>query len=95
MHVYYIWLRTPEVSVGRVRERVSRGGHHVPEEVIRRRYSRGLSNFFELYQPLADVWILCDNSGEQVEMVARGSRHETGVIYDEQRYETIQRAADQ
>jgi predicted ABC-type ATPase len=32
------------------------GGHWVPEESIRRRYRRGLLNFFSLYRPLATTW---------------------------------------
>jgi predicted ABC-type ATPase len=42
----------------------------VPEEVIRRRYVRGARNFFETYQPLADSWVLYDNSvsGKEVKV---------------------------
>jgi predicted ABC-type ATPase len=34
----------------------------VPEEIIRRRYNKGISNFFRLYKPLADTWSFYDNS---------------------------------
>jgi predicted ABC-type ATPase len=55
-HLMYLWLRSPDFAVARVAQRVRTGGHHVPEETIRRRYGRGLKNFFELYRPIADVW---------------------------------------
>jgi predicted ABC-type ATPase len=48
-----------------VQERVRRGGHHVPEEVVRRRYAGGLRNFFTLYRQIADGWELYDNSDRQ------------------------------
>jgi predicted ABC-type ATPase len=34
----YLWVPSPEYSIARVARRVSQGGHHIPEEVIRRRY---------------------------------------------------------
>lgn len=61
-HLIYIWLNTPDLAVERVRERVRKGGHRVPEEVIRRRYRKGARNFFELYCGLADSWGVYDNS---------------------------------
>jgi predicted ABC-type ATPase len=48
--------------VRRVRLRVRLGGHDVPEDDVRRRYERSLTNFFELYAPLADEWSVFDNS---------------------------------
>jgi predicted ABC-type ATPase len=38
------------------------GGHNVPEDTIRRRYNKGMNNFFNLYMPLADTWFFYDNS---------------------------------
>lgn len=46
----------------RVKERVRRGGHDVDDVVVRRRFDRGIRNFFELYMPLADTWGFYDNS---------------------------------
>jgi len=62
VHLVFLWLPTAEVAVRRVRERVSAGGHAVPEEVIRRRYERGRRNFLDLYQSLATTWTVYDNS---------------------------------
>ena len=57
----------------RVAQRVESGGHDIPDDVIRRRYERGRSNFFELYQPLADEWFVLGNSGDLSIDVARKS----------------------
>ena len=74
-HLLFLWLRSADLAVQRVRERVKMGGHNVPEEIIRRRYRKGIRNFFELYQPLADTWVMYDNStsGDPL-LVAAGSR---------------------
>jgi predicted ABC-type ATPase len=58
----YIWLPSADLAVQRVAERVRRGGHHIPEETIRRRYEGGLRNFFSLYMPMADRWALYENT---------------------------------
>ena len=58
----FVWLRSADLAVERVQERVRSGGHFVPEEIIRRRYLGGLMNFWRLYQPLADAWSVYDNS---------------------------------
>ncbi len=60
--ILFFWLESPQLAVNRVAERVMNGGHHVPEEVIKRRYEAGLANFFRFYQPVADHWEFFDNS---------------------------------
>jgi predicted ABC-type ATPase len=61
-HLVYIWSPSPDFSIHRVAARVRAGGHHIPEETIRRRYFAGIRNFFQLYQPIADLWDVLDNS---------------------------------
>jgi predicted ABC-type ATPase len=63
-HLFYLWLSSADLAVQRVRERVRRGGHDVPEEVIRRRYVKGARNFFTVYSGLADTWGIYDNSSQ-------------------------------
>jgi predicted ABC-type ATPase len=71
--VAFLWLPSPEASVTRVRSRVQAGGHDVPEDVIRRRFSRGLRNFFRLYRPAATTWRFYDNSAASgPRLIARG-----------------------
>ncbi len=63
LHLIFLWLPTAAMAVERVASRVKRGGHSVPEDVIKRRYERGLANFFTIYRPIADSWLMLDNSG--------------------------------
>ena len=72
-HLIFLWLPSADFAVARVADRVRLGGHNVPEDTIRRRYQRGLRNFFQLYQPLATTWRLYDNSHESgIQLIATG-----------------------
>ena len=63
MSLYFLSLPTPELAVARVAERVSQGGHDVPEAVVRRRFAGGLNNFNRHYKLAVDDWALYDNTG--------------------------------
>jgi predicted ABC-type ATPase len=58
----YVWIPSAEMSIQRVAARVRSGGHNIPEDVIRRRYPRSLENLFNVYIPLADAWVMLNNS---------------------------------
>jgi predicted ABC-type ATPase len=62
VHLIFLWLPAPEMAIERVEARVRKGGHSVPKEIVRRRYARGLENFFNSYRPIADSWLMLDNS---------------------------------
>jgi predicted ABC-type ATPase len=83
-HLLFVWLRSDDLAVQRVRERVRMGGHEVAENVVRRRYRNGVRNFFSLYRPLAHSWGVYDNSvsGEPF-CVALGGRGLGPKIFDE------------
>ena len=72
VNMLYLWLSSVELAVARVRTRVEQGGHDVPEPIIRRRFSRGWTNFRELYRPIVDRWAVYDNSGKYPLLVERG-----------------------
>ncbi|HEY2738769.1 MAG TPA: zeta toxin family protein [Thermoanaerobaculia bacterium] len=63
--LFFPWLPSQDLAVSRVQERVRAGGHSIPEEVIRRRFVRGLKNLFEIYQSILDGWVLFDGSGAE------------------------------
>ena len=64
LHLIFLWLPNAAMAIDRVAIRVKRGGHSVPQDVIERRYERGLANFFNLYRPIADSWLMLDNSSD-------------------------------
>ena len=57
------------LSLERVRFRVSRGGHDVPEEDQRRRYPRSLGNAPKAFA-IADEAVILDNSGPRYAKLA-------------------------
>jgi predicted ABC-type ATPase len=73
-HVKLIFLSLPnaELAVARVAARTAQGGHHVPEEVIRRRFDAGWRNFENLYRELVDTWVLYENSESKPVAMASG-----------------------
>jgi predicted ABC-type ATPase len=89
--IHYVWVRSPELAVSRVEERVRRGGHGVAADVVRRRYGRGLRNFFTLYQPVADSWVLVDNSLGTPVVVAQCTGR-SARIHEPQTFEAIKAA---
>lgn len=91
----FFWLNSPELNIQRVAERVRSGGHHIPEDVIRRRYVAGLKNFFSLYMPLADTWGAYDNSIKgDLKVVAEGRRDTVDVLLLPQSWERMKEIAD-
>ncbi len=76
----FFWLNTPDLAVKRVKTRVLEGGHDIPENIIRRRYESGMKNLFQLYIPIADNWILIDNSGEPYQVIAEGIKDNAEII---------------
>jgi len=79
-HLFFFWLPSADISVSRVAERVRLGGHHVPERDIRRRYPRGIENFFAIYRPLATSWTMYDNSSRSgPTLIAEGAENRMRV----------------
>ncbi len=59
--IFFICLPSPEAHILRVAQRVEAGGHYVDDDTVRRRYGRAISNFRDLYRPLADFWTVIHN----------------------------------
>ena len=74
VHLIFFWLESPELAINRVAERVSKGGHNIPQDVIRRRYVAGLKNLFDRFADEVDLWMIYDNSRSPREFRAKGGR---------------------
>lgn len=70
IHLFYLWVCDLNLAYQRITSRVRAGGHDVPREVVRRRFDKGLANFFRFYEPLFDSWIFLDNSGLTPRLIA-------------------------
>jgi len=69
----FLALATPEEAIARVGERVAQGGHHVPDELVRRRFAAGLRNFENVYSHEVDMWKRYDNSGDEPRLIDEGT----------------------
>ncbi len=70
----FLSLPDPEMAIERVAMRVREGGHHIPDQVIARRFTNGLNNLHNHYKNAVDDWTLYDNSGEQPVLLQSGEK---------------------
>lgn len=85
----YFWLSSPTLAIQRVAERVSKGGHNIPTDVIIPRYYLGIQNLFKIYMPIVDAWIFADNSALPREIIAQGGALQPVQILNPNIFKTI------
>ena len=71
-----IYLRLPdaEASIARVRHRVERGGHGIPEATLRRRFPLSLDYLETVYKPLVDAWEVWASGDGEPELLEWGPK---------------------
>ncbi len=74
IHLFFLWIPNVKLSLERIKERVSHGGHDVPARDVRRRFGRSLTNFARFYMPLLNSWFLFDNSTTKPRLIAKGEQ---------------------
>jgi predicted ABC-type ATPase len=85
----FFWLPNPDMAIARVASRVKNGGHFIPEEVIVRRYYRGISNLINIYSQLANRWFVLDNSSTEAQLIIEGRENVVIQIINEELWITI------
>ena len=80
LYLHYLWLPTPAIAIARVRERVKKGGHDVPEADVRRRFGRSLQHFHDDYAPLADRWAVWDNEISPPQLIVESESCSLGQL---------------
>jgi len=85
----FFWLKTPEMAVKRVKERVLSGGHNIQEDIIYRRYNAGIANLSKMYIPVSDYWMIIDNSNSPFQIVAEGNKSENIKVINQHIYNQI------
>jgi predicted ABC-type ATPase len=61
VRIWFVGLSSPELHIARVRSRVARGGHDIPEEKIRQRYDQSRIHLIELMPKITELRVY-DNS---------------------------------
>lgn len=60
VRLYYVALSSAEESILRIANRVRKGGHDIPEDVVRRRFAKRFDDLSRIL-PLVDEAVLFDN----------------------------------
>ena len=76
VQLIFFWLNSVDLAIERVGIRVSEGGHNIKEDVIKRRYLRGLKNLFNIYLPIVNKTLIFDNSSGDPELVFQKSEND-------------------
>jgi predicted ABC-type ATPase len=85
----FFWLKNPKLAKERVKTRVLEGGHNIPEDVIERRYTKGIKNLFDIYIPIMDQVLIFDNSEGKHQLIAEKSSTEELNILDEHKFNEL------
>ena len=93
IHMFFLWIPDVKLSLARVANRVKMGGHGISEKVVRRRFHKGIVNFFKHYRQVLDSWSLFDNSGNAPYLIAE---EKTGdlKIFDQKLYDKVAASAE-
>ena len=81
-----MFVSSPETCIARIAARVKNGGHFIPDDDVRRRYSRSKLNFLKMYAPIVDYWTLFYNGESQMDMVARKDIDNHLTVFSESLY---------
>jgi predicted ABC-type ATPase len=76
----FIWLDSPKTAIQRVAKRVAKGGHNIPQEVIERRYYRGIFNLIALFISVVDTWMVVNSTNVVIEPIAEGGKAIGNII---------------
>ncbi|MBL7717268.1 MAG: zeta toxin family protein [Flavipsychrobacter sp.] len=90
----FVYLNNPELSIDRVAKRVAKGGHNIPEDIIRRRYPKALKNLVNLFIPVCGHWMVVNNSEDVPVMVAEGNNSTASNVVDMEIWNKILQYAD-
>lgn len=72
--ILFVFLENPNMCIERIKERVSKGGHFVPDRDVIRRFYRAKRNFWYDYRIKVDNWYLFFNSHDHFSEVALGKK---------------------
>lgn len=89
-----MWLNNVDLAKHRVKKRVEEGGHNIPNDIIERRYYRGLQNLFSIYLNIVDNLIVVDNSNVNFEIVYRKTITGTTEILNQSKFDLIKALAN-
>jgi len=91
----FFWLPSEELAIERVAKRVQEGGHHIPEDVIRRRYQRGIQNLLNIYLEICNEVMIVENTNTDLEVVAEATNGAPIVVLNNQKWNKLKSFCDE
>ncbi len=85
----FFWLNNIDLAKERVKIRVKEGGHDIPENVIERRYIKGIINLFDIYLSLVDNAFIIDNSFGKHYLMAQKLNNQNLQIIDYKKFNLL------
>lgn len=87
----FFWLQNVNLAIERVKTRVMEGGHNIETEVIKRRYTNGIKNLFDIYLSVVDEVLIYDNSGVKPELIAEKTLETEITILNESKFNKLKK----
>ena len=81
VELHFIFLDNPQICIERIKNRVLKGGHNVPNDDVVRRFFRGKKNFMEVKKNVS-YWELYYNGESGLIFVASGKDSYVDVVSD-------------
>jgi predicted ABC-type ATPase len=69
-YLYFVCLEDPRLNVSRVSNRIKKGGHAVPEDIIIQRYTRTLDLLLPALRTSTKAYVF-DNSSDKMTLIAK------------------------
>jgi predicted ABC-type ATPase len=90
----FFWLNNIQLAKERVKIRVKEGGHNIPNDIIERRYLKGIINLFDIYLEIVDGTLIFDNSYGKHELIAQKIENEDLMIFDPEKFKQLKQFYD-
>lgn len=78
----YVFIDNPQICIERIKVRVLKGGHNIPEEDVIRRYKRSKENFCNIYKDMVDEWAVYYNGKENFVEVFKNEGKGIEIIHE-------------
>lgn len=82
VELVFFYLPSPQMAIRRIAHRVKNGGHYVPDDIVIRRYYRGLNNLKNIFIPIVDHWDIYHYQGNAYGLLATGKKGDTCDLFD-------------
>ncbi len=83
VELVFFYLPSPQIAISRIAHRVKNGGHYVPDDVVIRRYHRGLMNLKEIFMPIVNRWTVYRYENHSYTVIAKGRKGDTYDLTDQ------------